>query len=154
MTKLTFRPATRDDIKTILALSIGGNAPGRKIVDDAEDFLAPEYQSAWDVIEKDPNNIFMLAELSGEVIGCMQISILHGLAGRGQVRVQLEGVHIRQDKRGGGYGSEMIRWAIDFARSKNARMVQLTSSNVRDDAHRFYKKLGFEQSHAGFKLAL
>jgi hypothetical protein len=32
--------------------------------------------------------------------------------------------------------------------------VQLTSDNSRPAAHRFYGRLGFIASHAGFKLAL
>jgi hypothetical protein len=33
-------------------------------------------------------------------------------------------------------------------------MVQLTSNATRLDAHRFYTRLGFAQSHVGFKLML
>jgi hypothetical protein len=33
-------------------------------------------------------------------------------------------------------------------------LVQLTSDATRTDAHRFYKRLGFEASHMGFKLVL
>ncbi|MGJ8529024.1 N-acetyltransferase family protein [Maritalea sp.] len=154
MTMLTFRHATRNDIATILRLSIGGNAPGRKIVDDANDADAPEYQRAWDVIEKDPSNFYIMAELEGDAVGCMQINILHSLGGRGKSRAQLEGIHIRADQRGKGLGSQMIQWAIDQARSNGARLVQLTSSKVRPEAHRLYKKLGFENTHEGFKLDL
>lgn len=151
MTSLTFRQATRNDIATILALSIGGNAPGRAIVDDANDADSTEYQRAWDVIEKDPNNFYVIAQLADEDIGCMQINILHSIAGRGKARAQLEGVHIRADHRGKGFGSQMIEWAIEQATTNGARMVQLTSSKVRPEAHEFYKKLGFENSHEGFK---
>ncbi len=71
MSRLTFRNATRNDIATILALVVGGNAPGRSIVDDANDAEAPEYQRAWDGIEQDPNSSYVIAEISGEAVGCM-----------------------------------------------------------------------------------
>ncbi|TDQ66890.1 putative N-acetyltransferase YhbS [Maritalea mobilis] len=154
MPQLSIRPAIRDDIATILALSIGGNAPGRAIIDDADDAQNDEYQRAFDLIEQDPNNLFFIAELAGEKVGCMQINLLQGLAGRGRKRAQLEGVHIRADHRGKGLGGEMIEWAIAFAKSKGAGMVQLTSSKNRPDAHRFYERLGFDRSHEGFKLSL
>jgi hypothetical protein len=32
--------------------------------------------------------------------------------------------------------------------------VQLTSNRARDDAHRFYERLGFVPSHVGYKLML
>lgn len=152
MSALTIRPAIRSDIATILSLSIGGNVPGRKIIDDPADADQPEYQKVWDALEKDPTNFYAIAELEGEPVGCMQINILHGLAGRGKSRVQLEGVHIRANQRGKGLGSQMIQWAIDQAKTNGARMVQLTSAKTRSEAHRFYTNLGFENSHEGFKL--
>ncbi|MCF4099012.1 GNAT family N-acetyltransferase [Maritalea mediterranea] len=154
MSKLQIRPARRDDIATILMLSIGGNAPGREIVDDPEAAQSDDYQRAFDRIEKDPNNLFFIAELKGEAVGCMQINLLLGIAGRGRLRAQLEGVHIRADHRGQGLGGEMMQWAIAFAKSKGAGMVQLTSSKNRPEAHRFYERLGFVRSHEGFKLSL
>lgn len=154
MPKLSFRPATRADIATILALSIGGNAPGREIVDNADAADAKEYQTAWDQIEADPNNNYFIAELNGEAIGTVQLNLLHGIARRGKARLQVEGVHIRADRRGQGLGGQMMRWAIEYGRQKGAHMVQLTSSKSRPDAHRFYDNLGFERSHEGFKLAL
>jgi GNAT superfamily N-acetyltransferase len=48
----------------------------------------------------------------------------------------------------------MMRFAIEEARNAGARLVQLTSNKARADAHRFYERLGFEQSHAGFKMKL
>lgn len=48
----------------------------------------------------------------------------------------------------------MVRHAIVEARLRGARRVQLTSNVSRVDAHRFYERLGFARSHAGFKLKL
>jgi hypothetical protein len=48
----------------------------------------------------------------------------------------------------------MIRWATDRARERECSVVQLTSDASRVDAHRFYTRLGFRNSHLGFKLWL
>jgi ribosomal protein S18 acetylase RimI-like enzyme len=56
--------------------------------------------------------------------------------------------------RGLGIGERLIRDAIDRSRAAGCALVQLTSDNSRRDAHRFYERLGFVASHAGFKLAL
>jgi GNAT superfamily N-acetyltransferase len=48
----------------------------------------------------------------------------------------------------------MIRWAIEAARARGCSLVQLTSNKKRVDAHRFYQRLGFAQSHEGFKYSL
>jgi GNAT superfamily N-acetyltransferase len=56
--------------------------------------------------------------------------------------------------RGRGLGRAMMRWAIDRARDRGCRMVQLTTDKARAEAHRFYTSLGFVDSHTGFKLSL
>lgn len=43
---------------------------------------------------------------------------------------------------------------MDESRRQNCQLVQLTSDVTREDAHRFYERLGFTASHVGFKLAL
>ena len=63
-------------------------------------------------------------------------------------------MHTSADMRGKGIGAAMMRFAIEQARGAGARLVQLTSNNARSDAHRFYERLGFVQSHAGFKMKL
>jgi GNAT superfamily N-acetyltransferase len=48
----------------------------------------------------------------------------------------------------------MLRWAIAEARRQGCFRLQLTSHLTRTDAHRFYERLGFVNSHAGMKLPL
>jgi hypothetical protein len=47
----------------------------------------------------------------------------------------------------------MMLWVIDVAApATGASLIQLTSDAQRTDAHRFYTRLGFADSHVGFKL--
>ena len=48
----------------------------------------------------------------------------------------------------------MLGWAIDEARRRGCRLVQLTTDKSRGEAHRFYAELGFVASHDGLKLTL
>lgn len=48
----------------------------------------------------------------------------------------------------------MINWAIDRARARGCRVVQLTTDRQRPDAIRFYQKIGFRPSHMGMKYHL
>jgi GNAT superfamily N-acetyltransferase len=68
--------------------------------------------------------------------------------------MQVEAVRVAASARGHGLGSTMMRWAIEDARSRGAALVQLTSDARREEAHRFYGRLGFSPSHVGFKLFL
>lgn len=63
-------------------------------------------------------------------------------------------LRVRDDRRGDGLGHELVRHAIAIARERGCGLVQLTSNLRRTDAHCFHASLGFERSHAGFKLTL
>ncbi len=47
-----------------------------------------------------------------------------------------------------------MRWVVDEARQRGCALVQLTTDKRREDAHRFYARLGFTASHEGLKLQL
>ncbi|MMZ69885.1 aminoalkylphosphonic acid N-acetyltransferase [compost metagenome] len=51
-------------------------------------------------------------------------------------------------------GSQLIRWAIERAKERGCHMVQLTTDKKRDDALRFYERLGFTATHEGLKMKL
>ena len=155
MTDLTFRDATQTDIPTMLELSHAGDWRGMDAPPlDPATSSDPRVLEAFAEIQADPSHRLIVAELNGDVIGTLQISFLPGLPNFGMKRGLLENVHIRADLRGGGYGSKLVTWAIDRCREAGCGVVQLTSNKIRKDAHRFYVKLGFEQSHEGFKLKL
>jgi len=58
------------------------------------------------------------------------------------------------DRRCGGIGRKLMAYALERARDRGCRIVQLTTDKRRADAHRFYDSLGFVASHEGMKLAL
>ncbi|SMQ70262.1 Ribosomal protein S18 acetylase RimI [Devosia lucknowensis] len=155
MTSLLFRDATPADIPVMVQLSHAGDARGSETPPlDAATLADPRYRAAFDAIAADPGERLIVAEVGGEIVGTLQISIIPGLPRFGTSRAMLENVHIRADQRGNGLGSEMVMWAVEEARKAGCGIVQLTSNKVRLDAHRFYQKLGFEATHEGFKLYL
>jgi GNAT superfamily N-acetyltransferase len=120
---------------------------------ETPDDLAPYYE-AFDRLADDPRHHLMIAFRDGKPVGTLQLSIAQGLARRGASRAVIEAVRIQRDMRGEGLGTELVKWAIDRSRELGASLVQLTSDNSRQDAHRFYERLGFVRSHVGFKLPL
>ncbi len=88
------------------------------------------------------------------MVGTLQLSFIPGLSRRGALRAQIEAVRVRADQRRSGLGTAMVGWAVDEARRRGCGLVQLTTDRSRQDAHRFYERLGFIASHAGLKLAL
>jgi GNAT superfamily N-acetyltransferase len=121
------------------------------------DFSSPDHlasaQSAFAAIEADPGNAVVVVERSGEVVATMQLTIIPGLSRGGATRLQVEAVHVASDLQSGGIGTAMMRWVIDQAApALEIRLIQLTSDASRANAHRFYRRLGFVDSHLGFKL--
>ncbi len=88
------------------------------------------------------------------MVGTFLLYFLRQLSHRGGLVAQIESVHVASDLRRRGLGEAMMRYAVDEARRRGCHRVQLTSNKRRVDAHRFYTRLGFVQSHEGFKLRL
>lgn len=152
MPDLTFRAPRREDVRTMIELTLGGAV--MSLTDDPADWESAEYQNAFAAIEADPNNQVVLGEVDSEVVATMQVTFIPGIMRRGMTRALLENIHVRQSQRGKGIGSAMIRHAIDLACKRGCGLVQLTSNKQRTEAHRFYGRLGFEATHEGFKLYL
>jgi aspartyl-tRNA(Asn)/glutamyl-tRNA(Gln) amidotransferase subunit B len=98
-----------------------------------------------------PDNTLFVAERAGEVVGTFQVTLIPGLVARGRKRAKIESVHVAPESRGHGIGAVMVEAALAFASDNGAELVELTSNKSRLDAHRFYRRLGFDQSHEGFK---
>ncbi|WP_022891653.1 GNAT family N-acetyltransferase [Agromyces subbeticus] len=147
------RRARRDDLPALVALIAADALRANDDSTNADDLV--HYEAAFEAIDRDPAHTLVVAETAGgEVVGTMQLTLIPGLARRGAARLQVEAVRVAESTRGGGLGGAMMQWAIDDARASGAALVQLTSDARRDDAHRFYERLGFTGSHVGFKLFL
>ena len=84
----------------------------------------------------------------------LQLTFIPYLTHQGTWRALIEGVRVHNACRGQGIGKAMFEWAIERARQRGCRMVQLTTDKTRPDALRFYEQLGFVASHEGMKLHL
>ncbi|WP_417688986.1 GNAT family N-acetyltransferase [Roseibium sp.] len=149
---ISIEKARPEHLAPILSILIAG-AAGARIGQESDN--VEEYRAAFDAMLAAPEmDVYVALSPEGEVLGTYQIHFLKGLAFRGRSRVELESVHTREDMRGKGIGALMMAHAEALAREAGAGLMQLTSNKVRVDAHRFYDRLGFAQSHLGFKKML
>ncbi len=146
------RKAASADLEEIIAM-LADDALGAKREDTSLP-LRSEYRTAFAAMDTDPNQLLAVVEQDGEIIGCMQISFIPGLSRIGMWRGQIESVRIASPIRGGGIGRQMIEWAIEKCRERGCGLVQLTTDKSRSDTLRFYRSLGFVDSHEGLKLIL
>ena len=152
MAEPTFRSARSNDLAAIVALLADDELGATR--EDASTPLDPRYTAAFAAVTADPNQLLLVADRGGGVVGCLQITFIPGLTRTGMWRGQIEGVRIAREKRAIGIGREMFGWAIERCRERDCGLVQLTTDKTRPDAHTFYAALGFGASHEGMRLNL
>lgn len=152
MNNLNFRRAVRDDLPQIVTM-LADDELGRQREDPSTP-VNRKYLDAFRAIDADSNQYLAVAEDSGVVVGCLQITFIPGLSRLGMWRGQIESVRISSEFRGKGLGRTMFEWAIEECRNRGCGLVQLTTDKSRADARQFYEALGFSASHDGMKLVL
>lgn len=146
---VTIRPINYDDVTAASLVVQGGS-------------LTPEHENErdvdayWRAVEETRRRRgdVLVADLDGEVVGVCQVMVFPHFQHTGSWCAELESVHVRSDIRGQGVGAKLLAAAEEIARREGCYRVQLTSRNVRDDAHRFYLANGFELTSQGFKKLL
>jgi len=152
MSDIKFRLATRADLPSIVRMLADDDLGSQR--ECYQDPIPDSYFKAFEQIDNDPNHELIVAELNGEVIGTLQLMFLPSISFQGGLRAQVESVRVDTKHRSKGIGSKLMKWTIERARGRSAHVVQLTTHRSREEAHRFYERLGFEGSHLGMKLSL
>jgi ribosomal protein S18 acetylase RimI-like enzyme len=150
--EITFRHATRSDLPAIVRMLADDELGSQR-----ERYVVPipePYYMAFEEINSDPNHELIVAELNGEVIGTLHLMFLPSISFQGKLRAQIESVRVDKKYQGRGIGTEMMQWTTKRARERGAHIVQLTTHQSREDARRFYERLGFKRTHVGMKLNL
>ncbi|MFI5036302.1 MAG: GNAT family N-acetyltransferase [Acidimicrobiales bacterium] len=140
---------TRRDVAAAARLVAAGTlSPGSEDPDRGNDY--------WAAVEETRRRRgdVLVAEADGEVIGVVQVMVFPHFQHTGGWCAEVESVHVRADARGRGVGSALLDAAEALARERGCYRIQLTSRNVRVEAHRFYLARGFDQTSQGFKKLL
>ncbi len=101
----------------------------------------------------DHNMRYQLAEQNGHIIGMIGLHMqfhLHHANWIGEIQELV----VMPQARGLRVGSQLLTWAEEFARQAGAEMTELSTSVKRLDAHRFYLREGYTQSHFRFTKPL
>ncbi len=101
----------------------------------------------------DHNMRYQLAEQDGHIIGMIGLHMqfhLHHANWIGEIQELV----VMPQARGLKVGSQLLAWAEEFARQAGAEMTELSTSVKRLDAHRFYLREGYTQSHFRFTKPL
>ena len=150
---ITLGAARRQDVAAIVTLlADDGLGAGREQVSDPP---APGYLAAFDQIATNPRTLLAVAQDgAGAVVGTLQLTFIPGLSNQGAELALVSAVRVASSLRGQGLGETMMQWAMDEARRRGCRHMELFTHMSRVDAQRFYELLGFEHSHVGMRRAL
>lgn len=149
---LRYRKATQDDLKAIITLLTDDDLG--KTRESTKNDSMERYINAFKQINGDENHYLMVVEHKNEVIGVCHLTLMPSLTFKGSLRMNIEGVRVRQDYRAQGIGEKMMQEAVEYARKTGVSIIQLTTNKSRDKAKRFYEKLGFQATHEGMKMPL
>jgi len=105
--QMKFRKASKEDLHEIVKM-IANDKLGN-LREKFQNPLPEIYYSAFEKIKKDNNQeLIVLEDDNGEVIGTLQLSFIQYLTYQGGIRAQIEAVRIREDQRGKGIGEKMF----------------------------------------------
>ena len=146
------RHATEADLPRVVELL------AQLSLDEPREELGPPlpeaYRDAFQQIQADPNQRLLLAEAGGRVVGTASLLIVPNLSHQGRPYAIVENVVVDATERGAGYGELLLRHAMEEAQRAGCYKLSLTSNKRREDAHRFYGRLGFQATHEGFRVEL
>jgi PhnO protein len=89
---------------------------------------------------------YLVAELDQKPVGmgsCHVQLLLHHVC----MVAEIQEMYVIPEYRSKEIGKALVGQLVAFAKSKGALQIEVTSNNVRENAHRFYEKEGFKKSH-------
>ena len=86
------------------------------------------------------STVMFLARLDGRIVGSLTLAIFRIPTG---IRAWIEDVVVDESARGHGVGEALNKAALDEAKRRGAKTVDLTSRPSREAANRLYRRIGF-----------
>ncbi|HMO55707.1 MAG TPA: GNAT family N-acetyltransferase [Tepidiformaceae bacterium] len=96
----------------------------------------------------------LVAEIDSAVIGTVTLVTVPNLTHDSMPWAQIENMVVGESLRGTGAGRRLVEECLWLAREAGCYKVQLQSAEGRTGAHRFYERMGFVDSSAGFRRYL
>ena len=145
---MIIRTATENDLPDILYLyAQPGMDNGKTVTPDAAKGIFLK-------MKKYPDYNVYVAEIDGIIVGTFALAIMDNLAHMGSKSGLIEDVVVSESHRRQGVGKKMMERAVEFCKEKSCYKAVLSSNAKRNDAHEFYKKLGFKIHGYSFLMEL
>lgn len=122
--------ATPDLVETI----------GRILPQLSKSSPAPTTAEVAEIINS-PASDLLVARVDGRIVGTLTLVIFRIPTG---MRAWIEDVVVDDAARGQGVGEALNRFALDVAKRRGCKTVDLTSRPSREAANRMYQRIGFQ----------
>lgn len=144
MEKINIREAKDQDLPQILKLysELG--------MDDGIVLNIEEANKLFEKIKSYPDYKLYVAITNNEIVGTFALLIMDNLAHNGASSGIIEDVVVKKSLRGLGIGTEMMNFAVQILKNKKCYKLMLSSNLEREDAHKFYEKLGLKKHGYSF----
>lgn len=87
--------------------------------------------------------VFVAESMDGAgVVGWLHVSVSNLL--ESDVRAEVNGLIVAEGQRSAGAGAKLLQAAEKWARKRNCRGVNVRSNVIRERAHKFYEREGYE----------
>ena len=140
------RNATTEDLPGVLSLY-------QQLFPDEDYTNVDDFTQTWSEIVNDNKIRCFISYENGIAVSSCIITIIPNLTRNQRPYAVIENVITHRDYRKIGLGEAIIDKAVDYANEKNCYKVMLLSSSKRIEAHKFYKKIGFDgDSKKGFQI--
>lgn len=108
----------------------------------------PLWEEQWDKGGAGRWQKLLVAERQGRIIGSVTVILFPDLIEGTFAAV--ENLIVAEDARGCGLGGAFLTKAEELARQDGAGRIMLTTNLARSSAHAFYRRLGWQETLAGF----
>ena len=99
----------------------------------------------WNEILSDPSLLYLVIEEEGKIVSSITMAIIKNLTRSARPYALIENVITHPDYRKKGYGTGILKKAVEIARKENCYKVMLMTSNKDNETFRFYEKAGFDR---------
>ena len=148
MVNVTIRQATKTDIPIILGLLYELERPKPK--DDAQEEIFEKKVKSY---LKGSDKEILIAEQGTEIMGLASVIFLDRLNQEKQ-EMYIPELIVTKKHQYKDIGTILVKSCIELAKKNKCHRIRLESGNQRRNSHRFYKKMGFEQTALFFAKKL
>jgi GNAT superfamily N-acetyltransferase len=135
---MNVRRARIDDLKRLLELYMDLHSTDEPLP------AQPVLDKVWSDILSNPWQHVFLVEQDGQLVSSCVLQVVPNLTRGARPYGLIENVVTRKDKRGQGFGSQVLKAALDLAWEQGCYKVMLLTGRKDPEVFRFYENAGFK----------